>query len=97
MQAVEIAGRMSGVELVLARATGAEWLDRWMNDWRGVRPEITGDDLLRAGIPSGEAIGAGLRAALEARLNAGLTGRDAQLEVAISAARKAERGDGPPS
>jgi tRNA nucleotidyltransferase (CCA-adding enzyme) len=96
MQAVELAGRMSGPELVLARAGGAEWLDRWMNDWRGVRPEITGDDLLRAGIAAGEPIGAGLRAALEARLNSGLTGRDAQLEVALAAARKAER-EGPAS
>jgi tRNA nucleotidyltransferase (CCA-adding enzyme) len=93
MDAVETAGRLRGPELVLARAAGAGWLDRWMNDWRGVAPEITGDDLLRAGIPAGEAVGAGLRAALEARLNAGLTGRDAQLEVALSAARKAERGD----
>jgi tRNA nucleotidyltransferase (CCA-adding enzyme) len=93
MDAVETAGRLRGPALVLARAAGADWLDRWMNDWRGVAPEITGDDLLRAGIPAGEAVGAGLRAALEARLNAGLTGRDAQLEVALSAARKAERGD----
>jgi tRNA nucleotidyltransferase (CCA-adding enzyme) len=96
MDAVEIAGRMSGPDLVLARAAGAQWLDRWMNDWRGTRPEVTGDDLLRAGIPAGEAIGAGLRAALEARLNSGLTGRDAQLEVALSAARKAGRRDPSP-
>jgi tRNA nucleotidyltransferase (CCA-adding enzyme) len=96
MEAVEIAGRLSGPDLVLARAGGAEWLDRWMNDWRDARPEVSGGDLLRAGIPAGEAIGAGLRAALEARLNSGLTGRDAQLEVALSAARKAGRGEPSP-
>jgi len=86
--AVETVARASSTELVLARAAGAEWLDRWLNDWRGVEPEVTGDDLLRAGIPRGPAIGAGLKAALEARLDAGLQGREAQLERAVAAAKK---------
>ena len=43
----------SGVELALARALGAEWLDRYVGELRDVRPAITGDDLLAAGVPQG--------------------------------------------
>lgn len=78
----------SGIELVIARAGGADWLDLWRDEWRGVEPEVDGDDLLRAGIPAGPAIGAGLRAALQARLNRGITDREVQLEIAVAAARE---------
>ena len=37
--------------------------------WRGVRLEISGDDLLAAGVPEGPAIGRGLAAALRAKLD----------------------------
>ena len=60
---------MGAAELLVARALGAEWLDHYVADWRLVRPEITGDDLLEAGVPEGPALGRGLAAALAARLD----------------------------
>jgi tRNA nucleotidyltransferase (CCA-adding enzyme) len=81
------AGRgRTGVELALARALGGEWLDAYVESWRHLRPEITGRDLLAAGIPEGPAIGRGLEAALTARLDGEAVGRDEELAVALDAA-----------
>ena len=57
------------VELVLARALGAEWLDDYLGEWRAVALEIDGADLIAAGVPEGPALGRGLRggAAAQAR------------------------------
>ena len=65
---------------------GADWLDSWQSDWRWVELEITGADLLAAGVPEGPAVGAGLDAALEAKLNRGISGADAEMEVALQVA-----------
>ena len=57
---------------------------------RAVRLEIGGEDLRRAGIPEGPAIGAGLRAALTRKLDGELSGgREAELAAALAAAREA--------
>jgi tRNA nucleotidyltransferase (CCA-adding enzyme) len=85
--AVELAGRHSPVELVLARALGAEWLDRYLSEWRVVRLEIDGADLLAAGVPQGQAIGRGLKEALIRKLDGEIAGREQELEVALAAAR----------
>jgi tRNA nucleotidyltransferase (CCA-adding enzyme) len=77
----------SGVELVIARALGAEWLDRYMARWRGIRLQIGGADLLAAGIPEGPAIGRGLAAALAAKLDGQVEGREQELAKALEAAR----------
>jgi tRNA nucleotidyltransferase (CCA-adding enzyme) len=77
----------SPVVLVLARALGAEWLDRFMDEWRRVRLEIDGEDLLAEGIPQGPAVGRGLAAALAAKLDGEASGRDRELDVALAAAR----------
>jgi tRNA nucleotidyltransferase (CCA-adding enzyme) len=79
--------RHSTVEILLARAAGARWLDGWMSEWRDVNLKMTGDDLIAAGIPGGEAVGAGLDAALEAALDEGATGRKKQLLIALEASR----------
>ena len=63
-EGVAIARERGGVELALARAIGAEWLDRYVGEWRDVELEIGGEDLLAAGVPEGPAIGRGLDAAL---------------------------------
>jgi tRNA nucleotidyltransferase (CCA-adding enzyme) len=76
----------TGTELALARALGAEWLDTYVESWRHIRLEITGRDLLAAGIPEGPAIGRGLNSALTARLDGEATGRDEELAVALAAA-----------
>jgi tRNA nucleotidyltransferase (CCA-adding enzyme) len=87
-EAIELARGHDAVTLVLARALGAEWLDRYVAEWRHVRLEIDGDDLLAAGIPEGPAIGRGLAAAMRAKLDGEISGREEELEIALAAARR---------
>jgi tRNA nucleotidyltransferase (CCA-adding enzyme) len=76
------------VELALARAIGAEWLDRWVAEWRHVALEIGGEELLAAGVPQGPAIGRGLDAALRRKLDGEIEGREAELQAALAEARR---------
>ncbi len=85
-QGVELARGHDGVELVLARALGAEWLDDYVGKWRAVELEIDGDDLIAAGISPGPALGRGLAAALQAKLDGEVAGRDQELARALAAA-----------
>jgi tRNA nucleotidyltransferase (CCA-adding enzyme) len=85
--AVELASRRDPVELVLGRALGAEWLDRYLLEWRAVALEIDGEDLKAAGVPQGVAIGRGLKEALIRKLDGEIAGREQELEVALEAAR----------
>lgn len=86
-EAVELARGHDPVELVLARALGAEWLDDYLEHWAGVALEIDGADLLAAGVPQGEALGRGLREALRAKLDGEIEGREQELAAAVAAAR----------
>jgi tRNA nucleotidyltransferase (CCA-adding enzyme) len=70
--------------LVLARAQGATWLDDWLA-WREVTLEISGGDLIAAGL-SGPAVGAGLGAALAAKLDGEAPTRADELRIALAAA-----------
>ncbi len=88
-RAVVLARRHDALQILLARAVGAEWLDDWISGWRGIELEITGDDLVDAGIEPGRAVGTGLDAAMEAALDNGVADRDGQLAVALEAARAA--------
>jgi tRNA nucleotidyltransferase (CCA-adding enzyme) len=82
-----VAARRPAEALAVAAALGArDPVARWLAEWRHVRPAITGEDLLGEGL-SGPAIGAGLRAALAAALDGQAPDRDAQLAVALEAAR----------
>ncbi|MGP0048904.1 MAG: hypothetical protein ACLPZR_08670 [Solirubrobacteraceae bacterium] len=56
---------------------------RWLAELRHVRLQITGDDLVAAGIRPGPGIGAGLRGALAAKLDGHIEGRDEELAEAI--------------
>jgi tRNA nucleotidyltransferase (CCA-adding enzyme) len=85
-QAVELARGRDSVELVLARALGADWLDRYVEVWQSVRLEIDGEDLIAAGIPQGPALGRGLAEALRRKLDGEIAGREQELEVALAAA-----------
>jgi hypothetical protein len=87
-QAVELARGRTGIELALARALGAEWLDRYVTQWRGVRLEIDGRDLIAEGVAEGPALGRGLRAALRAKLDGEVHGRAEELRSAVAAARE---------
>jgi tRNA nucleotidyltransferase (CCA-adding enzyme) len=89
--AVDLASGRDGVELVLARALGAEWLDRYLTEWREVELEIDGSDLLAAGLRQGPALGRGLQEALRRKLDGEIDGRDEELAVALEIARS---GDG---
>jgi tRNA nucleotidyltransferase (CCA-adding enzyme) len=86
-EGVEVAERRDPIELVLARAMGAEWLDRYLTTWSKVEMEIDGNDLLRAGVPEGPAVGRGLRAARRKRLEGEIVDREHELRVALEAAR----------
>lgn len=86
-RAVELARGRDPVELVLARALGAEWLDDYVERWRAIELEIDGDDLIAAGVPQGPALGRGLAAALRAKLDGEVAGREPELAVALAAAK----------
>lgn len=85
-EGVEVAERCDPVELVLGRALGASWLDRYLTVWSKVELEIDGADLIAAGIPQGPAIGRGLRAAKVRRLEGEISGREQELAAALEAA-----------
>ncbi len=81
------AARRDPPELALARALGAEWLDRYLTEWRAVSLEIGGEDLIEAGVPEGPAVGRGLAAALRMKLDGELApGRAEELAAAVAAA-----------
>ena len=85
-EAVRLARSHDPLELVLARALGAEWLDRYLEEWDAVRLEIDGSDLIAAGIEEGPALGRGLAAALREKLDGEIAGREQELEAALAAA-----------
>jgi tRNA nucleotidyltransferase (CCA-adding enzyme) len=89
-QGVRLARAHGPVELVLARALGAEWLDRYVEEWDAVRLEIDGDDLIAAGMPEGPSLGRGLAEALRCKLDGEIADRDQELAVALAAARESE-------
>jgi tRNA nucleotidyltransferase (CCA-adding enzyme) len=86
-EGVEVAERRDPIELILARAMGADWLDHYLTVWSKVELEIDGNDLLEAGVPQGPAIGRGLQAARQKRLEGEIVNRDHELAVALEAAR----------
>lgn len=64
-------------------------LQRWLDDLRHRTLEITGSDLLAAGIPQGPAVGRGLAAARDAMLDDRAVDRASQLAVALAGAQGA--------
>jgi tRNA nucleotidyltransferase (CCA-adding enzyme) len=61
---------------------------RWVTDLRGVGLEISGDDLLAAGVPEGPAVGRALEETLRRKLDGVVSGREAELETALQLARE---------
>jgi len=72
--------------LAIARAAGADWLDDYVARLRHVELEISGYDLIEAGVSQGPAIGRGLNAALAAKLDGEASGYEDELRVALDAA-----------
>ncbi|MCW3049377.1 MAG: tRNA nucleotidyltransferase [Solirubrobacterales bacterium] len=79
----EIARAARGAPVEAVALTGGENARRWIHDLRHVRLDITGDDLLAAGVPEGPELGERLRRALERKLDGELDGRDAELAAAL--------------
>ncbi len=85
-QLYELASHYSDVELAIARAMGADWLDRHVSEWRRVELTIDGQSLIAAGVEQGPDVGRGLRAALHARLEGRIAASsDQELAVALAA------------
>jgi tRNA nucleotidyltransferase (CCA-adding enzyme) len=75
-------------EVAIAGALGpAQAASNWLTTLRHVSLEIDGSDLLAAGVPEGPAVGRGLKAALAAKLDRRVDGRDGELAEALRAAR----------
>ncbi|MGE5409280.1 MAG: CCA tRNA nucleotidyltransferase [Syntrophothermus sp.] len=89
--AVALARRSGSVELLLARALGARWIDQYLDSWRRVSLAIDGDDLIAAGVPRGPALGRGLAAALAAKQDGEISSRDQELARALAAAAEEAR------
>ncbi|HZU61346.1 MAG TPA: hypothetical protein VE983_10290, partial [Solirubrobacteraceae bacterium] len=75
--------------VALAGALGAQAPARaWLEQLRHVSLDIDGGDLIGAGVPEGPAVGRGLRAALSAKLDGQVQGREAELATALEAANR---------
>jgi len=96
-QIYETASYESLVGIALAGAWAElEWGDhsqaasaasQWLAELHGIRLQITGDDLLAAGVSQGPEVGRRLEAALRAKLDGALggEGREAELRAALEA------------
>jgi tRNA nucleotidyltransferase (CCA-adding enzyme) len=84
-EGVRMARGHDRIELVLARAAGAEWLDDWLV-WRTVSLAISGTDLIAAGL-QGPAVGEALEAALNAKLDGEAESRADELRIALQPRR----------
>jgi tRNA nucleotidyltransferase (CCA-adding enzyme) len=98
-RALALARGRDAAELAIARVRGALWIDRFVGEWRAIALEIDGNDLIAAGVPRGPAVGLGLAAARDARIDGEASGRPQELAVALAAARgaTAERPGGRPA
>ena len=78
------------MELVaLAGALGpADAAREWLTRLRGMQLQITGADLIAAGMPEGPAVGSGLAAARAAMLDGRAADRGVQLAVALGDGRE---------
>jgi tRNA nucleotidyltransferase (CCA-adding enzyme) len=74
--------------LALAMGAPAGPLPRFIADLRDVHLEITGDDLIAAGVERSPAIGRALDEVLRRKLDGELSGREAELEAALEVARR---------
>jgi tRNA nucleotidyltransferase (CCA-adding enzyme) len=74
--------------LALALQAPAEPVLRWVGELSKIGLEITGDDLLAAGVPEGPAIGRALEETLWRKLDGLVSGRESELETALRVARE---------
>ena len=86
----ELLGRepLEALALALALRAPSEAVLRWVTDLRGVGLEISGADLLAAGVPEGPDIGRALEETLRRKLDGLVSGRDEELKTALLLARE---------
>lgn len=82
---------LEALALALALRAPSEPILRWISDLRPVRLEISGADLLAAGVPEGPAMGRALEETLNRKLDGLVSGREAELETALLLAREGAR------
>ena len=87
-EAVALVTGYRAVEMALARAHGATWLDDYLKKWSKVQLEIDGNDLIAAGLEEGRAVGRGLAEAKRRKLDGEIEGREQELAAALAAARE---------
>ena len=73
--------------LALALGAPAEPVQRFVRDLRDVRLEVSGDDLIAAGVPESPELGRALDETLRRKLDGEVSGRDEELRVALEIAR----------
>jgi tRNA nucleotidyltransferase (CCA-adding enzyme) len=76
--------------MALASRAPADPVLRYLADLRGIRLEITGDDLIRAGVPESPAVGRALSETLRRKLDGEVSGREEELKLALAIAREVE-------
>jgi tRNA nucleotidyltransferase (CCA-adding enzyme) len=75
---------LEALALALALGAPAEPVLRWVTELGGVGLEITGEDLLAAGVPEGPALGRALEETLRRKLDGEVSGRDEELRTALA-------------
>ncbi len=80
----QIARAARGAPLEAVALAGGDNARRWLEELRHVGLEITGDDLLAAGIAEGPELGARLQHALDAKLEGRVAGREQEMAAALS-------------
>jgi tRNA nucleotidyltransferase (CCA-adding enzyme) len=83
----QIARAAKGAPIEAVALAGDENARLWIDQLRFVELEISGDDLIAAGIAPGPEVGAALQHALDLMLNGEISGRADQLAVALKRAR----------
>jgi tRNA nucleotidyltransferase (CCA-adding enzyme) len=73
--------------VTLAWGAPGEAVLRYLSDLRGARLEVTGDDLVAAGVPQSPALGEALRETLRRKLDGEVSGREEELALALELAR----------
>jgi tRNA nucleotidyltransferase (CCA-adding enzyme) len=86
----ELLGRepLEALALALALSAPSEPILRWVSELRPMALEISGADLLAAGVPEGPAVGRALEETLKRKLDGLVSGREAELETALLLARE---------
>jgi tRNA nucleotidyltransferase (CCA-adding enzyme) len=79
---------LEALALALALHAPSETVLRWVTDLRGIGLEISGAELLAAGVPEGPAVGHALEETLRRKLDGVISGRDQELETALFLARE---------